>query len=169
MRRTGFVRPQPGISRKPSYLRNWQDLSARLRIKHNPNKRSAGAARSCAPKNRLSSYAFELLELDGEDLRGFAAVDRKKRLARLLGGCRLGIVLSEHTDDDGATIYRQARRLGLKGIVSKGLSVPYRSGRSRPRTGRAPLSMGLGSWMTIDTEKIPGVKPTRKMRCGRLW
>ena len=47
-------------------------------------------------------YAFDLLELDGEDLRALPLVDRKKRLARLLGGRRLGIVLSDHTDDDGA-------------------------------------------------------------------
>jgi bifunctional non-homologous end joining protein LigD len=76
-------------------------------------------------------YAFDLLELDGEDLRCLALVDRKKRLARLLGGRRLGIVLSDHTDDDGATIFRHACKLGLEGIVSKRLSAPYRSGPSR--------------------------------------
>jgi bifunctional non-homologous end joining protein LigD len=38
-------------------------------------------------------YAFDLLELDGNDLRGLPLGDRKKRLARLLGGRRLGIVL----------------------------------------------------------------------------
>jgi ATP-dependent DNA ligase len=38
---------------------------------------------------------------------------------------------SDHTDDDGAAIFRQACRMGLEGIVSKRLSVPYRSGRSK--------------------------------------
>jgi bifunctional non-homologous end joining protein LigD len=76
-------------------------------------------------------YAFDLLELDGEDLRDMPLGDRKKRLARLLGGRRLGIVLSDHTDDDGATIFRQACRMGLEGIVSKWLRAPYRSGPSR--------------------------------------
>jgi zinc-finger binding domain of transposase IS66 len=37
--------------------------------------------------------------------------DRKERVARLLGGRRLGIVLSDHTDDDGATISRHACRI----------------------------------------------------------
>jgi hypothetical protein len=37
----------------------------------------------------------------------------------LLGGRQLDIVLSDHTDDDGATIFRQACRMGLEGIVSK--------------------------------------------------
>jgi bifunctional non-homologous end joining protein LigD len=64
-------------------------------------------------------YAFDLLELDGEDLRGLPLSDRKKRLARLLGGRRLGIVLSDHTDEDGATIFRHACVMGLEGIVSK--------------------------------------------------
>jgi bifunctional non-homologous end joining protein LigD len=76
-------------------------------------------------------YAFDLLELDGDDLRGMPLGDRKKRLARLLGGRRLGIVLSDHTDDDGATIFRHACHMGLEGIVSKRLSAPYRSGPSR--------------------------------------
>jgi bifunctional non-homologous end joining protein LigD len=76
-------------------------------------------------------YAFDLLELDGEDLRGLPLGDRKKRLARLLARRRVGIVLSEHTADDGAIIFRQACRLGLEGIVSKRLSAPYRSGPSR--------------------------------------
>jgi bifunctional non-homologous end joining protein LigD len=76
-------------------------------------------------------YAFDLLELDGQDLRDLPMADRKKRLARLLGRRRLGIVLSEHTDQDGATVFRQACKMGLEGIVSKRLSAPYRSGPSR--------------------------------------
>jgi bifunctional non-homologous end joining protein LigD len=76
-------------------------------------------------------YAFDLLELDGEDLRWLPLGDRKKCLARLLGGRRLGIVLSDHAEEDGATIYRQACVMGLEGIVSKRLSAPYRSGPSR--------------------------------------
>jgi ATP-dependent DNA ligase len=40
-------------------------------------------------------------------------------------------VLSDHTDEDGATIFQQACRMGLEGIVSKRLSAPDRSGRTR--------------------------------------
>ena len=50
-------------------------------------------------------YAFDLLELE---VRIFRCHNRKKRLARLLGGRRLGIVLSDHTDEDGVAIFRQA-------------------------------------------------------------
>jgi hypothetical protein len=73
-------------------------------------------------------YAFDLLELDGEDLRALPLGDRRKRLTRLVGKRRLGIVLSAHTDEDGAAIFEQACKMGLEGIVSKRLSAPYRSG-----------------------------------------
>jgi bifunctional non-homologous end joining protein LigD len=63
-------------------------------------------------------------EVDGEDLRARPLGHRKKRLARLLGKRRLGIVLSEHTDEDGATIFRHACKLGLKGILSKNPDSP---------------------------------------------
>jgi ATP-dependent DNA ligase len=48
-----------------------------------------------------------------------------------LGCRRVGIVLSTHTDEDGATIFLQACKMGLEGIVSKKLSAPYRSGPSK--------------------------------------
>jgi bifunctional non-homologous end joining protein LigD len=74
-------------------------------------------------------YAFDLLELDGDDLRAMPLGDRKKLLTRLLARRRLGIVPSEHTTDDGATIFRQVCLIGLERIVSKRLSAP--SGPSR--------------------------------------
>jgi hypothetical protein len=47
---------------------------------------------------------------------------RKKRLGSLLSKRRVGIVLSTHTDEDGAAGFRQACAMGLEGIVSKRLS-----------------------------------------------
>jgi bifunctional non-homologous end joining protein LigD len=67
----------------------------------------------------------------GEDLRDMPLGDRKKRLAGLLGRRRIGIVLSDHTTEDGALLFVHACRVGLEGIVSKRLSAPYRSGPSR--------------------------------------
>jgi bifunctional non-homologous end joining protein LigD len=57
-------------------------------------------------------YAFDLLELDGEDLRALPLGDRKKRLPRLLGKRQIVIFLSRHTDEDGATIFQQACKIG---------------------------------------------------------
>jgi bifunctional non-homologous end joining protein LigD len=76
-------------------------------------------------------YAFDLLEFNGEDLRPLPLAERKARLERLLSRSRTGIVFNEHTDEDGATIFLHACKMGLEGIVSKRLSAPYRSGPSR--------------------------------------
>jgi hypothetical protein len=51
-------------------------------------------------------YAFDLLELNGEDMRGLPLRERKARLERLLSRSRTGIVFNEHTDQDGATVFR---------------------------------------------------------------
>jgi bifunctional non-homologous end joining protein LigD len=63
-------------------------------------------------------YAFDLLELNGEDLRSLPLLDRAK-LARLLVRSRSGIVFNDHTDDDGAAVFQHACKMGLEGIVSK--------------------------------------------------
>jgi bifunctional non-homologous end joining protein LigD len=76
-------------------------------------------------------YAFDLLELNGKDLRPLPLSERKAKLARLLASASVAIVFNEHTDEDGATVFRHACKLGLEGIVSKRLSTPYRSGPSR--------------------------------------
>jgi len=78
-------------------------------------------------------YAFDLLELDGADLRALPLGERKARLAKLLARkpIAVAIVFNEHTDEDGAIVFRHACKLGLEGIVSKRLTAPYRSGPSR--------------------------------------
>jgi bifunctional non-homologous end joining protein LigD len=73
---------------------------------------------------------FDLLELDGKDLRREPIEERKRLLAKLLHGLNLSIVLNEHFEEDGAIVFREACKLGCEGIVSKRLGSPYRSGRS---------------------------------------
>jgi bifunctional non-homologous end joining protein LigD len=75
--------------------------------------------------------AFDLLELNGKDLRPLPLSERKAKLARLLAGLAAGVVFNEHTDEDGVTVFQQACKMGLDGIVSKRLSAPYRSGPSQ--------------------------------------
>ena len=76
-------------------------------------------------------YAFDLLELNGKDLRPMPLSERRAKLARLLARAPAGIVFNEHTEEDGAVVFRHACKLGLEGIVSKRLTAPYRSGPSR--------------------------------------
>jgi bifunctional non-homologous end joining protein LigD len=74
--------------------------------------------------------AFDLLELDGEDLRRTPIEERKRILAKLLSDAHQGIAFNEHYTGDGAIIYKHACALGCEGIVSKRLGSPYRSGRT---------------------------------------
>jgi bifunctional non-homologous end joining protein LigD len=74
--------------------------------------------------------AFDLLEVNGEDVRREHIEDRKRRLAGVPRLPHDGIAINEHFSGDGAVIYRQACALGCEGIVSKRLGSPYRAGRS---------------------------------------
>jgi bifunctional non-homologous end joining protein LigD len=76
-------------------------------------------------------FAFDLLELDGRDLRKEPLVTRKRTLQSLTTRAPVGILYNEHLGGDGAMIFRHACRLGCEGIVSKRSDSPYRSGRSR--------------------------------------
>jgi bifunctional non-homologous end joining protein LigD len=74
--------------------------------------------------------AFDLLELDGEDLRRTPIEERKRILARLLSRPQAGIAFNQHYLCDGAILFKHARALGCEGIVSKRLGSHYRSGRA---------------------------------------
>ena len=77
-------------------------------------------------------YVFDLLHLDGRDLRELPLIERKAELKRLIDSAKLAgntIRYSEHFDEDGALVLQQACRMTLEGIVSKRADAPYRSGR----------------------------------------
>jgi bifunctional non-homologous end joining protein LigD len=80
---------------------------------------------------RVFLYAFDLIELNGDDLRREPIERRKAALARLMRRAKTGLVLNEHIDEPGDVVFRHACKLGLEGVVSKRLGSPYRSGRSR--------------------------------------
>lgn len=85
---------------------------------------------------RLIYYAFDLLHLDGRDLRAAPLLERKRTLQSLLsdGGKTASIAIirySEHRIGGGQELFAKACEIGLEGIVSKRVDDPYRSGRSR--------------------------------------
>jgi bifunctional non-homologous end joining protein LigD len=75
-------------------------------------------------------YAFDLLALDGQDLRREPLETRKATLASLLRKRPLGIALSEHLEGEGEIVFWHACKLGLEGIISKRRNSPYKSGPS---------------------------------------
>jgi bifunctional non-homologous end joining protein LigD len=76
-------------------------------------------------------FAFDLIEHDGADLRDLPLIERKRRLARLIGRAKHAIRFVEHLTDDGPTVFDHVCRMGPEGIVSKRTDAPYRSGPSK--------------------------------------
>ena len=75
-------------------------------------------------------YSFDLLELDGENMRPYEWHVRRSTLRSLIKCAGAGIRLSDHLEGDGVAAFRHACRMGLEGIVAKRRDRPYRSGRS---------------------------------------
>ena len=80
--------------------------------------------------DRAVLYAFDLLFLDGEDLRGKTLEERRDALRGIIPK-RSAILLSKEYEGAGADLFRTACEHDLEGIVSKRLDRPYRSGRSK--------------------------------------
>jgi bifunctional non-homologous end joining protein LigD len=76
-------------------------------------------------------FAFDLLYLDGYDLRRAPLLTRKGALGEVLAGRQGAIRLSDHVPGSGEDFYGQACRFGLEGIVSKRGDLAYHSGRSK--------------------------------------
>ncbi|WP_457939318.1 ATP-dependent DNA ligase [Mesorhizobium sp. 10J20-29] len=79
----------------------------------------------------LAFVAFDLLHLDGADLRYRPLIERRESLARLVEPANGYIQFSHHVSGGGAAFYRAIDSLHLEGMVSKRPDSQYRSGRSR--------------------------------------
>jgi bifunctional non-homologous end joining protein LigD len=114
-------------------------------------------------KKPLTYVIFDLLHLNGHNLRGLPLEQRKKILEKILaqdsdGGPEGILRYSEHLGTRGGEIFEKACHLGAEGIVSKKASAPYSSGRS-------------GSWLKIKCVRqqefvIGGFTPPSKTGVG---
>jgi bifunctional non-homologous end joining protein LigD len=95
-------------------------------------------------------YAFDLLELDGENMRLYEWHVRRTTLRSLIKRAGAGIRLSEHLDGDGVAAFQHACHMGLEGIVAKRRDRPYRSGRSpdwiKVKNPAAPAASRIMEW-----------------------
>ena len=81
--------------------------------------------------DEVQLYAFDILALDGDDLRKLPLHLRRNNLARLLARRPEGIFVSDYVQGEiGPDLFRQACKFGLEGIVSKRRESRYRGGRS---------------------------------------
>ncbi|MDI2060574.1 non-homologous end-joining DNA ligase [Bradyrhizobium elkanii] len=100
-------------------------------------------------QDRLLYYAFDLLWLDGQDLRKRPQIERKAMLRGLFDSYQLEppVLFSEHLIGDGQQLFEHARKLKYEGIISKNADAPYRSERT-------------DAWVkvkTVQREKFPVV------------
>ena len=89
--------------------------------------------------------AFDVLAMDGDDLRNLPLSMRKANLARLLARRPDGIFMSDFEQGEiGPDLFRKACEFGLEGLVSKRRDRPYRAGRSK-------------HWIKIKNRKRPAM------------
>lgn len=74
-------------------------------------------------------FAFDLLHLDGWDLRPVRLDERKEVLRRLLAGGPAALCFSDHVVGHGPAFFQKAREAGLEGVISKKASAGYPHGR----------------------------------------
>jgi ATP-dependent DNA ligase len=101
-------------------------------------------------------YAFDLIELNGDDLRREPLEWRKSALERLLARAGSGVQLNEHLEAEGPLVFEHACRMGLEGIVSKRKGSWYSSGRSR-------------DWLKAKNPKAPAVTRLAEEDWDRSW
>jgi bifunctional non-homologous end joining protein LigD len=124
LRATSFVLDGEGMILRPDGVSDFDALHDRRRDRE------------------VQLLAFDLVELDGEDLRADAPERRKAGLAKLLLGSEAGIQLTEHLEAPGRVVFAHACALGLEGVVSKRRDAPYRHGRCR-------------SWLKVKNPESP--------------
>jgi bifunctional non-homologous end joining protein LigD len=99
-------------------------------------------------------YAFDLIELNGDDLRHDPLEVRKGTLASIVAKASPSIRFNEHIEGDGPTVFAHACKMGLEGIVSKRKDSAYRSGRSP-------------DWLKMKNANAPAVKRKAEEEWGK--
>src|SRR5260370_5104135 len=103
--------------------------------------------------DRVLLYAFDLIELNDDDLRRDPLEVRKATLASIVAKAGPGIRFNEHIEGDGPTVFAHACKMGLEGIVSKRQDSIYRSGRSP-------------DWLRMKNAEAPAVKREAREEWG---
>lgn len=80
--------------------------------------------------SRMRYIVFDLLSLDGHDLRGVPLIERKALLEKLLDGADPRFFYSTHIIGNGREIFEAARGRGMEGVISKRVDSLYVQGRS---------------------------------------
>jgi len=80
-------------------------------------------------RDKLTFHAFDLLELNGEDLTKLPNIERKERLEALLSAAKAPIHVADHVIGAGEKLYRAMCDAGQEGIISKRIDARYAVGK----------------------------------------
>ena len=122
-----------------------------------PDFAALQAALSEGKTDDLVYFAFDLLFVDGEDLRDHPLMERKQRLASCLSDASDDPLLRfvEHFETGGDAVLKSACRLSLEGIVSKQAEATYQSGRTETWAKskcRAGHEVVIGAYATTSSK-----------------
>ncbi|WP_210486251.1 DNA ligase D [Rufibacter aurantiacus] len=81
------------------------------------------------PSEHLYYYIFDLLYLDGQDLRDFPLVQRKEKLAAVLSKAKNPLRYSEHRVGKGTKFFKEAQENEWEGIMAKAAQSKYLMGK----------------------------------------
>jgi bifunctional non-homologous end joining protein LigD len=113
------------------------------------------ASHSRRHDDEVQLYAFDILALDGDDLRKLPLTMRKTNLARLLARRPDGIFVAPFEQGEiGPDLFRAACRMGLEGLVSKRRDRAYRGG---------PCS----HWVKVKNRNSPAMKRAAEVDWSR--
>ena len=79
---------------------------------------------------RIGYFAFDLLELDGQDLKSLPLVERKAKLAGLIGEGQGQLRYADHIVGQGEALFAKFCSTGLEGVISKRIDAAYSGSRS---------------------------------------
>ncbi len=86
---------------------------------------------SQSKSDKLAFYAFDLLELAGEDLAKTSNIERKERLEALLATAEPPVHIADHVIGAGEKLFTAMCSAGQEGIIAKKMDAPYRHSRSK--------------------------------------
>lgn len=100
------------------------------------------------PRSDIYYYVFDLLFLDGFDIRALPLIERKKYLKEIFPEV-VNIQYSDHIEKEGIAFFKLAEKQKMEGIIAKKADAPYRTG------GRSE------EWL-----KIKSIKKQEAVICG---
>ncbi|GAB1584052.1 non-homologous end-joining DNA ligase [Phyllobacterium phragmitis] len=115
-----------------------------------------GGRRATRAARKAILYAFDLLYINGHDIRQMDLSSRRQLLAELLDEADGAIRLSEVIEASGEELLRNACAQGMEGIIAKDITKPYRSGRT-------------GDWIKVkctqsESFAVIGYEPSQKVK-----